>query len=142
MRAKGEDLLLRAVETASKIGSKFLGGVIYSCMGKYTSPPTEKAILNCVKTLKRVAERAQELGLTLGLEPANRYESNIINTAAETVKLIERIGCDNIVVHLDAYHMHIEERYEDAVSVSAEKAGYFHIGESHRGYLGTGNVVS
>jgi D-psicose/D-tagatose/L-ribulose 3-epimerase len=79
--------------------------------------------------------------ITLGLEPVNRYESNLLNTGSQALEMIKDIGEPNVVVHLDIYHMNIEE--QDLVSPVLEagnKLGYVHIGASHRGPLGTGNI--
>lgn len=139
-RKRGEELLNKALDTASKINAPFLGGVLYSTLGKYRAPSTPANLDHSAAILRRLCARASDLGITIGLEPCNRYETNVINTAAETVAFIDRIGAPNAVVHLDTYHMHIEERYEDAVNACGGRAGYLHIGESHRGMLGTGNV--
>ncbi len=70
----------------------------------------------------------------------NRYETNVGNTAREMLALIEQTGAD-IGVHLDSYHMNIEENgLAEPVRESGDRFRYLHIGESHRGYLGTGNV--
>lgn len=132
----------KAVDIASKVGAKYLCGVLYSCLNKYDRPSTEENLKHSATILKRLCERAKPLGVTIGLEPCNRYETNLLNTTAATRAMIENEmqGPSNAVVHLDAYHHHIEERYEDAVSGAGNRAGYLHIGESHRGELGTGNV--
>ena len=94
--------------------------------------------------------------MVLGLEVVNRYETNLVNTAAQAVELIGEIGEANVKVHLDSYHMHIEEAglvhldsyhmhieeagLAQAVETAGSHLGYVHIGESHRGDLGTGNV--
>ena len=71
----------------------------------------------------------------------NRYETNICNTAAECVALLDLIGLPNVKAHLDTYHMNIEEGFVGkAIEQCGDRLGYFHIGESHRGYLGTGTV--
>jgi len=139
--AAGETLLLQAVEGAAKLGSTYLGGVIFSAMGKYQVQLSPAGRENCVKGLTKVAHRAKELGVTLGLEAVNRYESNVINTVAQARSFIEDIGADNVKVHLDTYHANIEERgMAQAVEEAGEDLGYVHVGESHRGYLGTGSV--
>jgi D-psicose/D-tagatose/L-ribulose 3-epimerase len=98
---------------------------------------------NAVAALRTVAAAAHERDVTLGLEPVNRYESNLVNTAEQALDLIADIGADNVVVHLDSYHMHIEQA-DMAGPVrrcAAEgRLGYVHVGESHRGYLGTGSL--
>ncbi|MFO1057154.1 MAG: sugar phosphate isomerase/epimerase [Dongiaceae bacterium] len=139
--ARGEALLDEALGVCRDIGSKYLGGVIFSALRKYDAPPTRAGRDNCIAALGRLAAKAKASGITLGLEAVNRYESNLINTGRQAVSLIEEIGADNIVVHLDTYHMNIEEGdFADAILACGNKLGYFHVGESHRGYLGTGSI--
>ena len=139
--ARGEALLNDALAVTGEIGADYMGGVIYSALGKYPGPATEEGRRHCVEALSRIAARAEERGVTLGLEPVNRYESNLLNTGAQALEIIAATGADNIVVHLDSYHMNIEEGdLARAVETCADKLGYVHIGESHRGYLGTGTI--
>jgi D-psicose/D-tagatose/L-ribulose 3-epimerase len=138
---RGEALLIRAVQVAGELGSPYLGGVIYSAMGKYLAPCAPGALSQVAACLGRVAARGRELGVTLGLEPVNRYESNLVNTAAQALALIEEAQAPNIVVHLDVYHMNIEEGdLEKPVLRCGDRLGYAHVGESHRGYLGSGTI--
>jgi D-psicose/D-tagatose/L-ribulose 3-epimerase len=140
--ARGEALLGAAIEVTSELGASFLGGVVHSAMGKYLEPPTERGRRNCVEALRRLAGRADRVGVTIGLEAVNRYESNLVNTAEQALELLDEIGAPNVVIHLDSYHMNIEERsLGDAVRRCGPNLGYVHIGESHRGYLGTGTVA-
>ncbi|MFD1538754.1 sugar phosphate isomerase/epimerase family protein [Nonomuraea guangzhouensis] len=139
--AAGERYLLAALDFAAAVGSTYLGGVIYGAFGKHSGPPTAAGRDNAAGALRRVARRALDHGITLGLETVNRYESNLLNTAAQTRAFIAEIGAANIAVHLDTYHMNIEEDdLARAVADSAGVLGYVHIGESHRGALGTGTV--
>jgi D-psicose/D-tagatose/L-ribulose 3-epimerase len=71
----------------------------------------------------------------------NRYESNVLNTASQGVELCKRIGAPNVKVHLDTYHMNMEESdMATAVRETGDYLGYFHTGDSHRGYLGSGSI--
>ena len=108
--ARGEKKLNDALDVVSALGGNYLGGVIYSALGKYKLPPSKKAFDNAVGALTRLAKRAKTNGITLGLEPVNRYESNLINTADQALEIIQKIGENNVVVHLDVYHMNIEEQ--------------------------------
>ena len=79
--------------------------------------------------------------MSLGLEICNRYETNVVNTAHDALALADDIGEDNVLIHLDTYHMNIEE--DDLVRPVHEvgdRLGYVHIGENHRGYLGSGHL--
>lgn len=139
--ARGERLLTSAVEVSAGIGAPFLGGVLYSAMDKYRTPATPASWERCVEVLGRVAEVAAREGVTLGIEPVNRYESNLCNSARQALQMIDHIAADNVVVHLDCYHMNIEEGdLETPVLLAADRLGYVHVGESHRGYLGSGTV--
>ena len=138
---RGEDLLGTAVSVARDLGASHFCGVIYSALQKYMRPRTEKGVANVVEVMGRVCERARASGITVGIEVVNRYETNIVNTGAEVVALLDRIGAPNAVAHLDTYHMNIEEGFVGkAIEDCGARLGYFHIGESHRGYLGTGMV--
>lgn len=138
---RGRALLMDAVAIARDVGSAYLGGVVYSAMAKYATGPTPAGRRNCVDTLRAVAARAEESGIILGLEAVNRYESNLINTGDAACALIEEIGASNVVLHLDSYHMNIEEGdLPAAIRRARPYLGYFHIGESNRGYLGTGTI--
>ena len=138
---RGEARLMDALTVVEQLGGDYLGGVVFSALGKYPKPTTPKAVENATNALRRLAQAASQRGITVGLEPVNRYESNLLNTGQQALDMIKNIGEKNVVVHLDVYHMNIEE--QDLVSpvlAAGSQLGYVHIGESHRGYLGTGNV--
>lgn len=137
----GEALLASVVDAAAELGAELVGGVIFSAMGKYAAPATEAERERAAAALGRLARRAAAGGVRLGLEVVNRYESNLVNTVGDALELIERIGEPNVVVHLDSYHMHIEEPdMVRPVLAAGEHLGYVHVGESNRGHLGSGQV--
>ncbi len=134
--------LLRALEVAHALGSNTLSGVTYSTLGyRSGSPPTQAEYDALASALKPVARRAGELGMTLGLEPCNRYETHLLNTAAQARALIERIDEPALMIHLDTYHTNIEEKsFAAALADGAGRVGYVHLSESDRGVPGSGNV--
>jgi D-psicose/D-tagatose/L-ribulose 3-epimerase len=139
--ARGEKTLNDALTMVRDLGGKYLGGVIFSALRPYDSMPTQKARENSQAVITRLAETAKASGITVGLEFVNRYESNLLNTSAQTVQYIRETGSDNLVVHLDSYHMNIEENnFRDPVFDAGDLLGYVHIGENHRGYLGQGHI--
>ncbi|MDQ6659293.1 MAG: sugar phosphate isomerase/epimerase [Actinomycetota bacterium] len=141
--AAGRQRLAAAVDLARDVGANYLGGVIFSKLGRYTRPVTERGRANSVETIAALADRAAGSGITLGLEFCNRYETNVLNTTEQTLQFIRDVGRDNVVAHLDSYHMNIEERsFSAAIKLAADagKLGYVHVGESHRGQLGTGSI--
>lgn len=138
---RGEGLLLAALTTMHALGADSLYGVLYSALGKYAQPCTSAGRRNAVGVVRSVADAAAERGMRLGLEVVNRYETNVFNTVADALRFVDEVGRDNVRLHLDTYHMNIEERgLADPVRTAGDRIGYVHVGESHRGYLGTGTV--
>lgn len=138
---RGREVLMRALEVSSGVGSTYLGGVIFGAMTKYSGPTTERSRANSVSVIKELAQEAKGSGTTIGLEFVNRYESNLLNTAQQTLDYLDLVGEDNVVVHADVYHMNIEESdFRTPILACGDRLGYVHVGESHRGYLGTGSI--
>lgn len=137
----GEKLLNRALEVLAELDSTDFCGVIYSAMKKYMEPATERGLANSKAVIGRVADRAAALGINMSLEVVNRYETNVLNTGRQAFEYLADVQRGNLGIHLDTYHMNIEE--SDMFSPVLDTAAalrYVHIGESHRGYLGTGSV--
>src|SRR5690606_25030643 len=93
------------------------------------------------EVIGRVADHAAARGVNVSLEVVNRYETNVLNTARQAIAYLAEVDRPNLGIHLDTYHMNIEESDMTApVLDAAPQLRYVHIGESHRGYLGTGTV--
>lgn len=138
---KGDELLRKVVDKLHAIGSTELCGVIYCSLGKYPGPASEENRANSITAVARLADYAADKGININLEVVNRYETNIMNTSKEGLKFLESVNKSNAYLHLDTYHMNIEEDgMSEAVLLAGDALGYVHIGESHRGYLGSGNV--
>jgi D-psicose/D-tagatose/L-ribulose 3-epimerase len=85
-----EAFVKKALDKASDVGAKFLGGVTFGALGyKSGKPPTQAEYANIVKALKPVAQHARKLGITLGIEPCNRYETHLLNTSAQALNMLE-----------------------------------------------------
>jgi D-psicose/D-tagatose/L-ribulose 3-epimerase len=139
--ARGAELLQYSLQVTAELGGTLLTGALYSALGKYGHALTTTGRNNVVSVLRELAQEAQGKGMTLGLEICNRYETNVINTAAEALTLADDIGEDNVLIHLDSYHMNIEEDdFVRPVRLVGDRLGYVHIGENHRGYLGSGHL--
>jgi D-psicose/D-tagatose/L-ribulose 3-epimerase len=136
------DYLKVAIDKTADIGALALSGVIYGGIGERTGvPPTQKEYDNIVKALAPAAKHAKSRGIQLGVEPVNRYENHLINTGQQGVDVIERVGADNMFVHLDTYHMNIEEKGAGNGILDARKyLKYIHLSESDRGTPGCGTV--
>jgi D-psicose/D-tagatose/L-ribulose 3-epimerase len=141
--ARGRERLATALSVLRDSGGKVLCGVLYSKLGKYAGPATERGRANSQEAIAWLADKAAASDITLALEFCNRYETNVLNTTQETLDFIAVVDRPNVMAHLDTYHMNIEEHsFAGAVraAAAAGKLGYVHVGESHRGALGTGSI--
>ena len=129
-----------ALRKTREIGADALSGVTYGGIGERSGlPPTETELSNVARVLDQTARKARELDLQFGIEPINRYESHLLNTGKQAVEMIERVGADNIFIHLDTYHMNIEEKgAANGVLDARDHLRYIHLSESDRGTPGEG----
>jgi D-psicose/D-tagatose/L-ribulose 3-epimerase len=141
-RQCGVDYLVRCVEAAAEIGATTVSGVIYA---QHVKPakhrPSEAEWQYSATALREVADYAQTCGVSLGIEPVNRYETSLINTADQAIRLRSLIGRENVKIHLDTYHMNIEEKsFYAATKAVGEHLIHYHLCENDRGIPGTGLV--
>lgn len=132
--------LTLAMDTAAAMGAEALSGVTFGGIGQRTGlPPTAAEYDNVARTLEAAARYAKQLGIAFGIEPVNRYENHLINTAAQARWMIEKVGADNIFIHLDTYHMNIEEKGAgNGIIDAGDLLRYIHMSESDRGTPGEG----
>ncbi|MER8637331.1 sugar phosphate isomerase/epimerase [Mesorhizobium sp. M0018] len=139
--AHGVEILERTIALTRDLGGQKVAGILSTSHGLQSEAPTRDQWNRSAGTLAEVADTAKSAGVTLNLEIVNRFESNLLNTAAQGMAFIADSGSDNIFLHLDSFHMNIEEADVGlAIRNAVGKIGYVHIGESHRGFLGTGNI--
>lgn len=142
VRRKGIAYLKACVKATSEIGARNFSGVIYSQHVKPAAKrPTDQTWRYSADCLKEVALYAGELGVNVGIEPVNRYETYLINTCEQALKLKEMIGEPNIKIHLDTYHMNIEEKsFYEVTKMAGDDLIHYHLCENDRGVPGTGHV--
>ena len=140
-RARGVEYLKRCVDATAAVEADSYSGVIYSQYCKATALPTEDDWKWSAEALRSVGEYAAQYGITLGLEPVTRYESNLLNTCEEALRLLDMVGLDNVKVHLDSYHMNVEEKsFYEATKLAKGKLCHYHMCECDRGIPGSGHV--
>jgi D-psicose/D-tagatose/L-ribulose 3-epimerase len=126
------------------LGATFFAGPMYSAVGKarQVSPEQKKAEWNlAVKNLRHVCDLAQARNLFIALEPLNRFESDLVNTAEDVVRLIADINHPAAKVILDGFHMNIEEPdVEQAIRLAGENLIHIQVSENYRGTPGTGQT--
>lgn len=122
----------------------FLAGPMYSAVGKARMVPPEQRRAEwdlAVRNLHKVCRMAQERGLAIALEPLNRFESDLVNTAEDVMRLVKEVSHPAAKVMLDGFHMAIEERnLEEAITLTGDKLIHVQVSENYRGTPGTGQT--
>jgi D-psicose/D-tagatose/L-ribulose 3-epimerase len=92
-----------------------------------------------VANLRTLSGIAKNHGLDIALEPLNRFESDLINTADDVVRLLDDINEKNMKIILDGFHMTIEEQdIRKAINLAGDRLIHVQVSENHRGIPGTG----
>ncbi len=132
------------VDAAEALGAEVVAGPMYSAVGKahYDDPVDRKKEWDrAVEGIREMADYADNKGIKLALETLNRFETDMINTVAQGLEFISDVGKENVGLHLDTFHMHLEEKSSaDAIRLAGEKIFHFHACENDRGVPGTGQV--
>lgn len=143
-RQAGIDYIRECIEACRQCGGRTVVGPAYSAVGKARMVPDEQRAeewSRAVENLQQCAEYADEQGVTLALEPLNRYETDMINTAEQAVDMVEEVDSPAVGIHLDTFHMNIEEKsLADAIGTAAPYLSHFHASENDRGTPGSGHV--
>ncbi|MFL4993104.1 MAG: sugar phosphate isomerase/epimerase family protein [Microvirga sp.] len=137
------EFLKMALDKSHVIGANAMSGVIYGGIGQRTGlAPTEAEKDATARVVEKAAAYAKSLGMDYGLEAVNRYENHILNTAEQAVDMVERVGASNVFVHLDTYHMNIEEKgIANGILRAREHLKYIHLSASDRGTPGADTIA-
>jgi len=142
IRQKGKKHLKRWVDIFSDLNCSIIAGVLYGTFEVLKGRGrTKKEWEWAVNLLQEAANYAKEKNITLALEVINRYESYFLNTAEDGIRLLQAINRDNVKLHLDTYHMNIEEKnFYTPIVKSRGYLGHIHCCANDRGIPGTGHV--
>ena len=144
LRENAAAYVRHCIDAAETMGAKRIVGPFYSAVGRlWISPPEqrEREEASLLPSLRGLADYAAEKDVVLCLEPVNRFETSFINTAAQAVRLVDRVDHPGFQMALDTFHMNLEEKsLGDAIRTAGPRLCHFHVGENDRGTVGTGHV--
>lgn len=136
--------LRHCIDACAELGSSTLAGPMYSAVGRVweqTPESRERDSERLAAQLRPLAAYAFEHGVTLCLEPLNRFETSFLNTSEQMNEVIDRIDHPACKVLLDTFHMNIEEKsLGDAIRSCGPRLGHFHACGNDRGAPGSGHV--
>ena len=139
IRKSAIDRIKRQIEFAQRFEALVIIGLIRGITPSGQTHTQSMKFL--VDGLKECAEKATNFGVRMALEPLNRYETDLVHTVQDGLKIIQQVGSSNLGLLLDTFHMNIEEaNIEKSIQQSADQIFHFHVADSNRWYPGGGHL--
>jgi D-psicose/D-tagatose/L-ribulose 3-epimerase len=144
IRDNGMDYVRHCIDAAATLGAKNVVGPLYSAVGRTwqsTDDERKRDTDLLVDQLKTLSEHAGDRGVTLCVEPLNRFETSFMNLAGQAIDVVDRVDHPACGILLDTFHMNIEERsVGDAIKAAGSRLKHLHGCENDRGAPGSGHV--
>lgn len=129
-------------DCTAALGGKVMAGPLYHPLGTFSGTgPTADEVARCADVHREAAQYAARQGVSISVEPLNRFECYFLNTAQQAAALVKAVGQSNYGYLYDTFHFNIEEN--SLTSVIAETIGqinHVHISENNRGVPGAGHI--
>ncbi len=139
VRSAAVERISSHIPLAARLDAVVILGLIRGITPKGQSH--ERSMEYLVEAIRACAAAAAGTGVRFALEPMNRYETDLVHTAAQGLDLIDRVGADNFGLLLDTFHMNIEEaEIEDSIRAVGDRIFHFHVADSNRWYPGAGHL--
>jgi sugar phosphate isomerase/epimerase len=128
------------IKLAARLGSAVTIGVLNGNLGNHAGQAAKRREFHFT-CLKQCCHAAADVGVSLLLEPLNRYECDWFNTTEDALGVIEQLGAANLKYLADTYHMNIEE-VDLAASIrrAGKSLAYVHLVDSNRCAPGQGHL--
>lgn len=144
-RQEGLDYIIDCIRIAEEMESPVFTGPLYSAVGKTRLVSAEQKKQErdwCLEQLDKAGKVAASSGVQLGVEPLNRFETDMVNTVDQALSIVKALSHPNIKVSLDTFHCNIEEKnIPDAIrKIGKELLCHVQANESDRGTPGTGHL--
>jgi len=142
VRQAGIDLTKKTLDCCAAAGVQTLVGPYHSALGHFSGAgPTEDEWKWGVESMRAVAEHAGEVGVMLGVECLNRFETYLLNTHADSTRFVKDVDHDSCRMMYDTFHSNIEEKsIPEAIRGCKDVLCHVHISENDRSTPGSGNV--
>ena len=142
IRAKGVELSKQTLDCCAAAGMSHLVGPYHSAIGIFSGAgPTADEWKWGVESMQQVAEHAEKVGVTLGVECLNRFETYLLNCHADSARFVREVGNPACKMMYDTFHANIEEKsISEAVHACQDVLAHVHISENDRSTPGQGGV--
>lgn len=139
VRQQAIERIISHIPFAKRTGAPIIVGLVRGIAP--TEVSEEQAAAWMTEAFQVCAQEALNEGVRIAVEPINRYETSLVNSARDGLDLIERVGTENLGLLLDTFHMNIEEpSIEASIRMCGDRIFHFHVADSNRWYPGAGHL--
>ncbi|MBN1315204.1 MAG: sugar phosphate isomerase/epimerase [Anaerolineales bacterium] len=140
----GLEYIELCIRVAAELGSRIVAGPIYASVGalrRYSAEERQRQWDRSAGNLIKAGDIARSHGVTLAMEPINRFETDLINTTDDVLRMVHDVNSPQVKVQLDTFHLNIEEKsIGDAIRKAGKDLVHFHACENDRGAPGSGLI--
>lgn len=137
----GLDYLNRCLEQVAAAGGQVLSGVIYAPWGVRSGQDLSGRLARATEGLRQAAQTAEALGVDLGIEPINRYETDLVTNVSTALAMAQAIGSVRVGLLFDIFHAWIEEaNLASSLAQAGSAIKHVHLADNHRGLPGSGAI--
>ena len=142
VRRAGVDHLKRCIDSCVTLGATLLAGPFYSPVGRLVGRGRTDQEWNwAIQALREAADHAAAAGVTLAVEPLNRFETYFLNCAEDAARLVDEVAHPGLRMMLDTFHANIEEKDPaGAIRAAGDRLVHFHVSENDRSTPGEGHI--
>lgn len=143
IRKVGLDFLTDLARAMAKVGAGMCSGIVHGAWNGKIDRYEEKAVRwdHSVRSMKEACRVFADEDVVFNVEVVNRFENFLVNDCAEAIKYLDEVDSPQLGIHLDTFHMNIEEdSITGAVMAAGKRMKHFHIGENNRKFPGLGNM--
>jgi D-psicose/D-tagatose/L-ribulose 3-epimerase len=144
VRSGGMAYVRHCIDAAHVLGATNVVGPLYSAVGRTWQATEDERRRDedlLVGELRALALHAGERGVTICVEPLNRFETSFLNLTAQAIAIVDRVGHPACGLILDTFHMNIDERsIGDAIRAAGPRLRHMHACENDRGAPGSGHL--
>jgi D-psicose/D-tagatose/L-ribulose 3-epimerase len=145
IRKEGLTYIIDCIKIAQYMDSPVFTGPVYSAVGKtryITAEQKKRERVWCIENLLAAGKIAADHNVIIGLEPLNRFETDMVNTVDQALSIVDEVSNPSLKVSLDTFHCNIEEKnIADSIrKIGKERLCHIQANESDRGTPGTGNL--
>ena len=139
VRQRAIEYIIRFIDLAAEFRAPVIVG---SMQGRWEGGVSRQQVLSWLAdALNELGEASARHGVPVLYEFLNRYETNLFNTAEDSVAFLRMFHTQNVKLLCDLFHMNIEERdIPSALRIAGDKVGHIHFADSNRRAIGWGHL--